>query len=246
MLGQQWRRSTDANPTRMIASSQFGSVESIDTVAEAAGVPRRDESVETTAGSIQATGDVANLTRSMSAKLQLESFTVDLVTATADFYNACMDAMVPGARLTIGSQPSAMFGVTSTDVYVQGWTETITDDSYLVTFRCTPADAPVEGQWDDATRGRFGTDSSSSVGVLTSSDTTVVITSASTPFTTNAASYPLDVDINGERVTLNSAPASAVSPQTFTGVTRGVAPSVARAHVAGETVDIWLAARWTI
>lgn len=251
VLGQQWRRSTDANPTRMIASSQFGSVESVDTVAEDAGVPRRDESVETTAGSIEATGNVAALTRSASARMQLQSFSVDLVTATADLYTSCMDAMAPGVRLRAGSLPSAMFGVTYTDVYVQGWTETITADAYLVEFRCSPADAPVEGQWDDATRGRFGTETLTTLdSSITSSGTTIVFATGTGPgpttFTTAAGSYPLDIDLNGERITLNNPPGGSSSPQTFTGVTRGVAPTVARAHVAGEVADVWQAARWTI
>ena len=62
---------------------------------------------------------------------------------------------------------------------------------------------------------------------------------------TSAGDYPLDLDINGERVTVTSAPAGSTSPQTVT-ITRGVAPTVARAHGAGEAVDVWNAARWAM
>jgi hypothetical protein len=59
---------------------------------------------------------------------------------------------------------------------------------------------------------------------------------------TSAGDYPLDLDLNGERVTITSAPAGGTSPRTVT-VTRGVAPTVARAHSAGEAIDVWNAAR---
>jgi hypothetical protein len=45
---------------------------------------------------------------------------------------------------------------------------------------------------------------------------------------------------------VSAAPASATSPQTLTITARGVAPSVARVHAAGEPVDVWLGAAWTI
>lgn len=61
--------------------------------------------------------------------------------------------------------------------------------------------------------------------------------------TTDPAQYPLDLNINGERVTVSTAPTSCVAPQTVT-IARGIAPSVARAHSAGEGVDVWDAARW--
>lgn len=63
--------------------------------------------------------------------------------------------------------------------------------------------------------------------------------------TTDASQYPLDLNINGERVTVTTAPTSCVAPQTVT-ITRGVAPTVARAHSAGEGVDVWDAARWAL
>ena len=55
---------------------------------------------------------------------------------------------------------------------------------------------------------------------------------------TSAGDYPLDLNINGERVTVSSAPATVTSPVTVT-IIRGVAPTVARAHLAGEPVEIW-------
>ena len=59
---------------------------------------------------------------------------------------------------------------------------------------------------------------------LTPATTTVVIaTSGSNPtFTTTGGSYPFDIQIGEENIRLNSAPGGATSPQTFTGVTRGV------------------------
>lgn len=65
----------------------------------------------------------------------------------------------------------------------------------------------------------------------------VYLGAASPALSTSAGAYPLDLDINGERVTVTSAPTS-TQPQVLT-VTRGVAPSVARAHPPGEFVDVW-------
>jgi hypothetical protein len=48
----------------------------------------------------------------------------------------------------------------------------------------------------------------------------------------------MDLNINGERVTVSSAPGGSTSPQTVT-IVRGVAPTVARAHTAGDAVDVW-------
>lgn len=184
------------------------------------------------------------IARGRDAKLRLQHLVVDLVTAQ-NSVTASTLALVLDDRVRVSNLPSSVLGWTYQDGHLLGMTERASIGAYVVEMDLGPADAPAEGLFEDATYGRWGVDDTATVGALTSSDTTVVITSAGTPFTTAAGSYPLDVDINGERVTLNSAPGGASSPQTFTGVTRGVAPSVARAHSAGEAVDVWHAARFT-
>jgi hypothetical protein len=178
------------------------------------------------------------------ARLRLSRLVVDLVTAE-NAVTADTQTLALGDLVRVDGLPTGILGWTYMDGYLLGSTERASIGSYVVEMDLEAADAPVDGRFGVAAGGRFGTDGTATVGTLTSSGTTVVITSAGTPFTTAAGSYPLDVDIDGERVTLNNAPASSTSPQTFTGVTRGVAPSVARAHSAGESVDVWRAARFT-
>lgn len=242
-----WQRVTDDRPTRVTAQSAIGQYQYVDSTSETAGTPRLDATIlsgATTAVRLQVAARdrvVHGATRTQ----RLKQVTVDLVTAANDLYSALLGGLWPGCRLRVTNLPQPLFGIQGADVYAMGWTERITSTSYFITFDCAPTDDPAEGHWEDATYGRFGTDGVTTAGVLTSSGTTVIITSAGTTFTTAAGSYPLDINLNGERITLTSAPGGAVSPQTFTGVTRGVSPTVARAHSAGETVDVWNAARWT-
>lgn len=185
--------------------------------------------------------------RSAASKLRVSQLTVDLSTAANDLY-AAFYAVTPGERVRLSNLPSAYFGVTYMDGYVEGWTERPGVTGYEVTFDLSPADAPPEGIWDDSTYGRWGFGD----GVATNvSSATIGATSVQFQWTggltlsTAAGDYPLDLDWNGERVTVTSAPAGGSSPQTLT-ITRGVAPTVARAHNAGESVDIWNAARWAM
>ena len=67
----------------------------------------------------------------------------------------------------------------------------------------------------------------------------MLATAAGKPtFTTAAGDYPLDIRIDAEQITLTAAPSGASSPQTFTGVTRGVAGTAAAGHAAGALVDL--------
>ncbi len=147
-----------------------------------------------------------------------------------------------GDRVRVRNLPTTYLGTTWIDGYVEGWSESVDVNGWSAELDLSPADAPAEAVLDDATYGRVSAGGTMALTAgLTSSATSVQITTSSGPtLTTDAAAYPLDLDLNGERVTVASAPAGAASPQTVT-VTRGIAPSVARAHSAGEPVDVWLA-----
>lgn len=96
-------------------------------------------------------------------------------------------------------------------------------------------------EFDDVNYGRFAEDE----GTITlTSNITAAATSMSAttqaghPALTNAAGdLPFDISVNGERVTV-TAVSGASSPQTLT-VTRGVAPTTAVAHTAGDVISIW-------
>jgi hypothetical protein len=101
--------------------------------------------------------------------------------------------------------------------------------------------------FDDAEYGRFA--EGDGVATVTGGTTvgttgtgTLIVTTTS-PLTTAAGDYPMDLDWNGERITV-TAPGGAVSPQTFPVTVRGVAPTVARSHATGEVLEVWNAMRF--
>jgi len=247
--GQAWMSGATSRPTRVTVSSPAGKVVVVDTVSEAAGAPVSEANLDTFSPTTTSAADPGYARLNQSTRLRLASFSVDLVTAQTDLYTALCGSSFPGMRLTVAGVPSAAFGYTMTDVYAQGWNEHIDSGSYVWKFDTTPADAPSDGRFDDATYGRFawGDGAATVTGgtaVGTTSNGTLIITTPSGPcLSVSAGSFPLDLDWNGERVTITSAPASSTSPQTVTTTARGVGGTVARIHSTGEAVDIAFAAR---
>lgn len=241
--GPNFERDTVRRALTATASSPAGSVTYTDTTQTGA-----VESVETIGDWPNATALHAAasdlVAQSKGNKLRASSVTVDLANASNDLY-ASFFALTPGKRIRIGNLPSAHFGVTYMEGYVEGWTERPSVNGYGVTFDLSPADAPPEAKFDDTTYGRvaWGDGVCTLTSTITSSATSISLTFTGTALlSTSAGDYPLDLDLNGERVTITSAPAGGSSPRTVT-VTRGVAPTVARAHSAGEAIDVWNAAR---
>lgn len=183
--------------------------------------------------------DALSVTRDQ--KLRLSQVRFDLATAENNLYAAWF-ATSPGERVRVSNLPSTFLGVTYMDGYVAGWTEWPLVTGYPVLLDLEPADAPREARFDTA-RWAWGD------GVCTASSLTAGATSVTLTWTggqllsTSAGDYPMDIDIGGERCTITSAPAGGSSPRTVT-ISRGVAPTVARAHAAGDPVEVWDAARW--
>lgn len=188
-----------------------------------------------------------SLAQSRSRRTRLSSLTVHLDTAVNDLY-AAFFAIRPGSRLRLGGLPSGHFGLTYIDNYVNGWVERPGVDGYEVEFDLAPADAPPEAVLDDATYGRvaFGDGVATVTGGtavgITGTGTITITWTGGDLLSTAAGDYPMDFDWNGERVTVTSAPAGGSSPRTLTVTARGVAPTVARVHAAGERIEIWNAA----
>jgi len=170
----------------------------------------------------------------------------DLANANTDKYADTLTLKI-GDRVRLTNLISTQFGRTYLDTYVQGWSESLNAAGYVFTFDLDAADVPSEAKLDDATYGRFAVGD----GLLTLTSTiadsavSISVTSTGLPLTVLAGSYPLDLDLNGERITVATAPVSATSPQTLT-VTRGVAPSIARAHTAGAAVEVYLAGKFAL
>ena len=190
------------------------------------------------------------IAQTKSSKLRLSKVTFDLATASNDLYSNWF-GLALGERVRVSNLPSTYFGVTQMDGYVLGWTERPTVYGYEVTLNLQPADAPAEAKYDDATYGRYGWADGAATGtggtaMGTTATGTLIITTASGPtLTTSAGMYPMQLDWNGECVTV-SAPGGAGSPQTVTITARGVNGTVARVHASGERVDVWNTARYAL
>jgi hypothetical protein len=210
----QLRRSVDQAPTRVTVTSPIGQAIVTDPVAEALGY-RREVTVDCACATTADLASIGNFYLKATKKLRITQLTVDLASGATNLYATFYGSLRPGSRVRITGLPSTTFGFTYVDVYVQGWTESYNASGATITFDCSPCDAPTEGTFDDAEFGRFAADGTLDLAAaITATDTTLAITpgagaTATTPvMTTASADYPLDVDLNGERVTLPAPPSS--------------------------------------
>jgi len=241
-----------------VSRDVFGTLSSATVSNRSASVTVGDSTASTDAASssLEATAAMPNdvaaiasdrLAASKYNRLRVSEITIDLATAAHNLFQPFF-GIAPGSRLRLTNLVAAYFGSSTGDGYVLGWKERPGVDGYQATFTLAAADAPPEARYDDATYGRYSAGTSMTLtSSITNSGTSVSITTAAgkPTLTTNASMYPLDLVIDGERVTVASAPAGSSSPQTVT-VTRGVAPTVAVAHSAGAQIDVWYAATYAL
>jgi hypothetical protein len=245
--GGGWSAVKDERPTRVTAVGPVGSTTYVDTAAEALILQQLDgPTLQTSAGSIALARSVAaSVVNPRAARLQ--QFGVHLSLCGTDKVAAFM-GLLQSDRIRVSGLPSEYLGLTAQDVYASGWTETYSaaGQTALFVFDTDTADDPVEAILDDAEYSRIGIGDGAAtvtggtcVGVTGTG--TVIITSTSV-LTTVGGEYSLDLDWQGERITV-SVPGGGTSPQTCTVTVRGVSPTVARVHAAGESVEVWHAAR---
>ncbi|MGL4256033.1 MAG: hypothetical protein ACRCSL_06820, partial [Microbacterium sp.] len=185
-------------------------------------------------------------------RLRVTGATFDLVGGIWDYYSFGTDAQYNawfdttlGDRIRLAGLSTTLLGRSYDDGYLLGYVEEADATTFQATVFLEPADAPAEGIYDTS-RYAWGDGVCTLSSGITSAATSLTLTwTGSVTLSTSAGDYPMDIDVNGERITLPSAPAGGTSPRTFTGVTRGVAPTVARAHSAGEPVEVWDADRFT-
>lgn len=237
----------DTRPTRTTATSPAGDV----TVVRAdEGATVVEDSFDTCALDTAQATHAGELRLVAGQVLRIPQITVNLASATADLWDE-MYALYPTARVRVSGLASRVLGWSHLDYHVQGWTKRAVvsadggSDGFWVDLDLEPA--VDEAAYDT---GRWAADGAmtATAGTITGTSTgTLVITTVSGPtLSTDPGDYPLDLDWNGERVTVTAAPGSTVSPQTVTVTARGVAPSVARTHGAAEPVDAYDAARWAM
>lgn len=265
--GPQVSRVRAVTPSRVTASYPGGEViwDASDVLSETARV-RVDETVEVVAATAVQALHIAQRVAAQPSGLRISEVTVDLSGAEQDVWSAMMALRVGDrVRLTIGQAsiggavPPLVqhYGCTWVDLWVTGWTERYAEGLAEFVLRTVPADDPVEGTWGADLRGRWAATPGSMtvtggtcVGTTGTGTIVVTITGSATEapaFSTSAGDYPMQLDWNGELVTVTSAPSAASgSPrtQTLTVTSRGVAPSIARVHAAGETIDAALPLTW--
>lgn len=134
------------------------------------------------------------------------------------------------------------------DLIVVGYTETIGQvlkngkRKSLFTFVCRPAEPYKAARYGTA---RYDTGGSTLTSAVSTTATSMSLTTASGKalWTTNPAAFPLDLWVNGERVTA-TAITGATSPQTAT-VVRSV-NGVVKAQPAGATVRLFDTPRYAL
>lgn len=242
-----WARGIDSTPTRVTASAPITGSTTVSSALEAAGV-RREVTLDTLAPTVADLHGIATWHLNRARGLRATSLSVDLTTAEHDLWSQTMH-LRPGSRVTLAGLPVQWFGRSERDLIVTGWTETWGPGTCVVSLSTDAADEPAEAVWDT---GRWVGVAGGEPGYLrlaaavTATDTTITVTAGFIEqiLTTDSADYPLDLDIAGERVRVTAAPTGTWT-QTLT-VVRGVSPTPARAHAAGDSVDIWTPATWAL
>ena len=170
------------------------------------------------------------------AGMRYPSVTVDLGVAPARIAEAV--AVRQGDLIRITGLPS-QHPAGDVDLIVHGWTETLSRETWELTFNCTPGEPWEVAVLEDSELGRADTEGSSLSAAVDENDTSLTVATASGPaWVTTAANpgeFPFDIDVGGEVMTV-TAIAGATSPQTFT-VTRSV-NGVEKAHSIGAAVSL--------
>ncbi len=160
--------------------------------------------------------------------------------ASSSLTTAALD-LDPGDLLVI-EDPPAWLPPDDIRQIVQGMRERILPFSFEMEINCSPASAWNVGVYDQGLPAtRYGGSGSTLSAGITSTATGAaalsIVTPAGSPlWTTAVGSFPLDILIGGERITL-SAIAATASPQSAT-VSARSANGVVKAHLAGASIEV--------
>jgi hypothetical protein len=145
-----------------------------------------------------------------------------------------------GEQFVIDNMQDA-FVYDSVSLLIVGYTETIDPFVHTITFNCMPAEPYTVAVYDTA---RYDADNSTLTSNITSTATSLSATkSGTTLWTTDAGSFPFDINVGGERMTVTNITGSS-SPQTMT-VTRSV-NGVVKAQTAGTELVLWDTPRYAL
>ena len=192
------------------------------------------------------------IAQTRDVRLRLVGIVIDAFTAPASGGYSRLGGLIsltPGQRIRVTGLPTAKFGYPQMDCYLISCAESHSSGAQSFALGVVAADAPAEMEVGDDTYNRVSSPAASNLrvgtGGISAAGTTLPLQFTAGPgagLTLSAGAYPLDLDLNGECVTVAGPPAGATSPQSVT-VSRGQRGTVARAHVAAEPVDVWLSPR---
>lgn len=169
---------------------------------------------------------------------RLNQVTVELWTAQNNLYSAVAGTEI-GDRIRVPNSYAAVAPTSQVDLIAEGWTDTIGVGVYAVTLDTSPRTKP-RMVWDHTSYGRLQCDGQTLNASITNSASSLAIatTAGKSTFTTSAGAYPLTIQLGAGTDHLTSAPGGATSPQSFTGVTRGVNGMTAAAQSSGASAAI--------
>lgn len=150
-------------------------------------------------------------------------------------------AMDVGSTCSLTSLPAWM-PPDAVPLLWQGYSEELGKGIWTIVANTSPAGPYNTARYDDTDvigTPRYDTAGSTLNAGITSTATALALafSTSGDNWTTTAGSYPFDIMVGGERITLTGVPGGATSPQSYTGVTRSV-NGVVKAHSAGERVTL--------
>lgn len=243
LIGDGWQASLDAltltNSVTADRSAESGSLTS-QTATATTSVTQYGLSAAGITTYTTADADALNLAQWMVSANSQPGFrapqvTVNLVTAENNLYAALATVQI-GSRLRLTNLAAKAGPVTQLDLFIEGWTETYDGGSYIVVFDVSPVD--YRWKWDTSRWAPDAGQAQLNAAVTNSAATLAIKTLSGPTWTTSPGSYPLTIKIGEEQITLTSAPGGSTSPQTFTGVTRGVNNTVAAAQAINSVVTL--------
>lgn len=192
------------------------------------GIGRYDSHVPLNLAADAQTVDIAEWRLHLGAweTARYSSVHVDLA-ATPQLIGSAL-AVDSGARIQIAHPPAGQDPDTI-DLIAEGYTETIGEYDWDITFNCSPAGPWSVAMTDDTVLGRADTDGSVLAADVTSTATTMFVQTTEGPvWTTDPAECPMDLRVGGEVIT-----ATAITSAIADAFGRTVADGWGTADVGG-------------
>lgn len=162
-------------------------------------------------------------------------------TSNVDLMNAALTLEI-GDRIVIKNPPAPDFPPDDISLIVQGYSEVLGIFEHDMVLNCSPESPYRVGLLDDTVLGHLDTDGSTLAQPVGPTDTSLQVTTTgfatgSPLWTTSGGDFPFDINIGGERITVQNITGTGAT-QTFSPVVRSV-NGVVKAQTASTDVRLW-------